>query len=76
MELTTTETTIGAGDTNRAIGMNRKAKITKTGMITIKTGTGLTTEGDQTNTNTIETNLKHKSSLSTQIKTCQKCSKW
>ena len=37
--------------------MNRETKITKTGMITIKTETGLTTEGDQTNTNTTETNI-------------------
>ena len=69
----TTETTIGARDTNRTIGTNRRAKINKTGMITIKTGIGSTTEGDQTNTNTIETHLKHKSSSSTQIKTYQKC---
>ena len=47
--------------------MNRKAKITKTGMITIKTGTG-STIGDQTKTNTIEVNLKHKSSSSTKLK--------
>ena len=68
--------TTGTGDTNRTIDMIRKAKTTKTGMITIKTGTGSTTEGDQTSTNTTEINPKHKSSSSTQIKTCQRCYKW
>ena len=67
--LTTTET----GNTNQTIDMIRKAKTIKTGMLTIKTGTGSTTEGGQTSTNITETNPKHKSSLSTQTKTCQKC---
>ena len=35
-------------------------------MITIKIETGLTTEGDQTNTNTRETNTTDKSSLNSQ----------
>ena len=44
----TTETATGTGDTNRTIDTIRKAKTIKTGMITIKTGTGSTTEEDQT----------------------------
>ena len=52
---------------------DQKTKTTKTGIITIKTGTGSRTEGGQTSTNTTEINLKHKSSLNTQTKTCQKC---
>ena len=69
----TTEITTEIGDINRTIGMTRKTKTIKTSMITTKTGTGLTTEGDQINTNTTETNPKHKSSSNTQTKTCQKC---
>ena len=38
-------------------------------MITIKIETGSTIEEDQTNTNTIETNTRHKSSLNSQIRT-------
>ena len=38
-------------------------------MTTIKIETGLTTEGDQTNTNTTETNLRHKLSLNSQTRT-------
>ena len=54
-------------DTNQTKDMIRE--VTKTGMITIKIDTGLTTEGDPKSTNTIETNLKHKSSLSSPNKT-------
>ena len=49
--------------------MNREIKITKTGMITIKIETGLTIEEDLTNTNTTETNTKHRSSSNSQIRT-------
>ena len=51
-----TGTTIEAGDTNTTKDTSREIKTTKTGMITIKIDTGLTTEGDQTNTNTTEIN--------------------
>ena len=49
--------------------MNREIKITKAGMITTKIETGLTIEEDQTNTNTIETSTRHRSSLSSQTRT-------
>ena len=64
-----TGTTIETEDTNTTQDTNRETKTTKTGMITIKIETGLTTEGDQTNTNTTETNQKHKSSLNSQTRT-------
>ena len=64
----TTEITIATRDTNITKDTIRETKTTKTGMITIKIDRGLTTEGDQTNTNTKETNRKHKSSSNTQIK--------
>ena len=65
----TTETTIEAEDINKTQDTTKETKTTKTGMITIKIEIGLTTEDDQTNTNTIETNQEHRSSLSTQIRT-------
>ena len=65
----TTETTIETEDTNTIQDMNREAKTTKTGMITIKIETGLTTEEDQTNTSITGTNLKHKSSSNFQTRT-------
>ena len=37
-------------------------------MITTKIEIGLTTEGDQTNTNTTETNTRYKSSLNSQTR--------
>ena len=52
---------------------DQKTKAIKTGMITIKTGTDMTTDRDQTNISTTEINPKHKSSLNTPIKTCPKC---
>ena len=71
----TTETTIETEDTNRTQGMTKESRTTKTGMITIRieTGlttkneieTGLTTEDNQTNINTTETSQRHKSSLNT-----------
>ena len=57
------------GDTNTTQDMNREAKTTKTGMITIKIETGLTTEEDQTNTSITGTNPKHKSSSNSQTRT-------
>ena len=65
----TTETTAEMEDTNNNQDMNREIKITKTGVITIKIETGLTIEEDLTNTNTTETNTKHRSSSNSQIKT-------
>ena len=65
----TTETTIETGDTNTTQDMNREAKTTKTGMITIKIETGLTTKEDQTNTSITGTNPKHKSSSNSQTRT-------
>ena len=64
----TTETTTGTGDTNQTTDTIRETKTIKTGMITIRIGTGLTT--DLTNTNTTETSRKHKSSSNTRIRTC------
>ena len=61
----TTGKTIETEDTNITQDMNRETKTTRTGMIIIKIKTGSTTEGDQTNINTIEINQKHKSSLNT-----------
>ena len=65
----TIETTIETGDTNTTRDINRKAKTTKTGMITIRIETGLTTKEDQTNTNITGTNPKHKLSSNSQTKT-------
>ena len=65
----TTETTTEVEDTNTTQDMNRETKTTKTGMIIILKEIGLTTEGDQTNTNTTETNPRHKSSLNSQTRT-------
>ena len=61
----TTEITIETEDTNTTQDMNKEATTTRTGKIIIKIKTGLTTEGNLTNTNTTETNQKHKSSLNT-----------
>ena len=65
----TTETTSETEGTSNNRDTNREIKITKTGMITTKIETGLTIEEDQANTNTTETNTKHKSSLNSQIRT-------
>ena len=65
----TTETTAETEDTSNNRDMNRETKITKTGMITTKIETGSTIEEDQINTNTTETNTKHRSSSSSQIRT-------
>ena len=57
--------TIEIEDTNPTKDLNKEVTTTRTGMIIIKIETGLTTEGNLTNTNTTETNQKHKSSLNT-----------
>ena len=59
----TTEITIKTEDTNTTQDTSKEATTTRTGMIVIKIETGLTTEGNLTNTNTTETSQKHKSSL-------------
>ena len=66
----TTETTIETERTNKTLDTTREIKTTRTGMTTIRTDTGLTTEDDQINTNTTETNLRHKSHSNTLTKTC------
>ena len=65
----TTETTAKTEDTSNNRDTNREIRITRTGMITIKIETGLTTEEDQTNTNITKTNTKHRSSSNSQIRT-------
>ena len=67
-----TGTTTETEDTNITKDMIREIKTIKTGMTTIKIDRGLTTEEDQTNTNTTETNRRHKSYLNTQNKICWK----
>ena len=64
----TKETTTEIGDTNTTQDKNKETRTTKTGMITIKIETGLTKEGDRTNTNTTETDPKHKSSSDSQTR--------
>ena len=65
----TTETTAETKDTSNNRDTNIEIKITKTGMITFKIETGSTIEEDQTNTNTTETNTRHKSFSNSQIRT-------
>ena len=63
----TTGITIETEDTNTPQDTNKEVTTTRTGMAIIKIETGLTAEGNLTNTNTTETttetNQKHKSSL-------------
>ena len=66
----TTETTIETEHTKKTQDMTKEIKTTRIGMTTIRTDTGLTTEDDQINTNTTETNLRHKSHSNTLTKTC------
>ena len=61
-----TEITAETEDKNNNQDMNREIR---TGMATIKIEIGLTTEEDQTNISTTAANTKHRSSLSSQIKT-------
>ena len=48
--------------------MSKEIQTTKTGMITTKIEIGLTTEEDQTNTNTTEINTRHKSPSNSQTR--------
>ena len=64
----TTETTTGTEDTNKTQDMTKETRISKTGMITTRIETGLTTEDDQINTNITETSQEHKSSSNTRIR--------
>ena len=61
--------TIETGDTNITQDMTKETRTTKTGMITIKIETGLTTEDDQINTSITGTNQKHKLSSNIQTRT-------
>ena len=65
----TTEITTETEVTNTTQDTNKGTKITKTGMITIKIKTGLTIEEGRTNTNTTETNTRHKSSSNSLTRT-------
>ena len=65
----TTEITTETEVTNTTQDTNKGTKITKTGMITIKIETGLTIEEGRTNTNTTETNTRHKSSSNSLTRT-------
>ena len=66
---TTAETMAETEITNNNQDMNREIRTTQTGMTITKIEIGSTTEGDQTNTNTIETNTKLRSSSNSQTKT-------
>ena len=65
----TTEITTETKATSTTRDMNKETKATKTGMMTTKIEIGSTIEEDQTNTNTMETNTRHKSSLNSRIRT-------
>ena len=65
----TTETTIEADHANKIPDMTREIRTTRTGLKTLRTDTGLTTEDNQINTNTTEINLKLKSHLNSMNKT-------
>ena len=62
-------TTIEAWDININKDMTKETRTTKTGMITIKTEKGLTTEDNQINTSITGTNQKHKLSSNMQTRT-------
>ena len=64
-----TETTAETEGSNNNRDMNRETKVTRTGMKIINIETGLTTGEDQTNTNTTETSIKHRSSSNSQTRT-------
>ena len=64
-----TETTAETEGTDNNRNTNREVRTTRTGMTTIKIEIGLTTEEDQTNTNTTEISTKHRLSSNSQIKT-------
>ena len=65
----TTGTTIETDHTKKTPDMMREIRTTRTGLKTLRTDTGLTTEDDQINTNTTGINLKHKSHLNSPTKT-------
>ena len=64
-----TEITNNNQDMNREIRTGMTITKIEIGMTITKIDTGSTTEGDQTNTNTIETNTKLKSFSNSQTKT-------
>ena len=65
----TTETTIETDHTNKTPDMTRGIRTNRTGLKTLRTDRGLTTEDDLINTNTTEINLKHKSHSNSQTET-------
>ena len=68
IDRTTAEIMVEIEITSNNKDTNKEIRTTQTGMTITKIETGLTTEGDQTNTNTTETNTKPKSSLNSQTK--------
>ena len=64
-----TGTTLEMKDTNKHRDTIRETNIISTDMTITKTETGLITEEDQTNTNTIGINIKRRSFLNSQTKT-------
>ena len=64
-----TETTLGVRDTNKHRDTIRETNTTSTDTTITKTEAGLITEEDQTNTNTIGINIKHRSFSNSQTKT-------
>ena len=64
-----TGTTLEIRDTNKHRDTIRETNITSTDMTITKTETGLITEEDQINTNTIGINIKHRSFSNSQTKT-------
>ena len=64
-----TETTLGVRDTNKQRDTTRETNTTSTDTTITKTETGLITEEDQTNTNIIKINIKHRSFSNSQTKT-------
>ena len=64
-----TETTLEVRDTNKHRDTIRETNTTSTDMTITKIETGLITEEDQTNTNTIGINIKHRSFSNSQTKT-------
>ena len=64
-----TETTLGVRDIIKRRDTIRETNTTSTDTTITKTETGLITGEDQTNTNTIETNIKQRSFSNSQTKT-------
>ena len=63
------EITLGVRDTNKRRDMIRETNTTSSDTTITKSETGLITREDEINTNTIETNIKHRSFSNSQTKT-------